>query len=71
MKSQESNGKLQELTEEELKQITGGANCDMLMDEDVAEEARELAKAQVCQQAQQAMLAQANSKAANVLGLLQ
>ena len=71
MKSQESNGKLQELTEEELKQVTGGADSNIFMAENIAEEATELARTQVLQQAEQAMLAQANSQAENVLGLLQ
>ena len=64
--------KLHELIPEELEQVTGGANsCGIFMDEDVAEEATTLAMAQVLQQAHQEMLAQANSQAAKVLGLLQ
>ena len=66
------NKKLAELSEDELNEVASGANsCDILMDEDMAEEAAMLAKAQVYQQTHQAMLAQAKSKAVDVLGLLQ
>ena len=71
-KTEDVKEEVRELSSDELRKVTGGADsCEILMCEDKAEEATEYAKAQVYRQAAKAMLAQVNSKPADVFGLFQ
>ena len=71
-KTEDVKEEVRELSSDELRKVTGGADgCEILMCEDKAEEVTEYAKAQVYRQAAKAMLAQVNSKPADVFGLFQ